>query len=92
MSIGHITVKGCEQIVRLMFVVLVAFISSCGADFGFVLEVCLFTNMHSKIAEWLSSEEVVGCVHSIQVRGVLSDSEEGYFNRGVFFEVYTIIT
>ena len=89
-SIGHI--KGCEQVVRLMLEVLVAFISSCRADFGFVLEICLFTNLHSKIAGWLSSEEVIGCVHSIQVRGVLSDSDEGYFNRGVFFEVYTIIT
>ena len=75
-----------------MLEVLVAFISSCRADFGFVLEICLFTNLHSKIAGWLSSEEVVGCVHSIQVRGVLSDSDEGYFNGGVFFEVYTIIT
>ena len=90
-SIGHIIIKGCEQIVRLMFVVLVAFISSCRDGFGFVLEVCLFTNLHSKIAGWLSSEKVVGCVHSIQVRGILSDSDEGYFNRGVFFEVYTII-
>ena len=91
-SIDHIKIKGCEQIVRLMFVVLVASISSCRDGFGFVLEVCLFTNLHSKIAGWLSSKEVVGCGHSVQVRGILSDSEEGYFNRGVFFEVYTIIT
>ena len=90
MSIDHI--KGCEQIIGLKFVVFVTFISSCGADFGFVLEVCLFTNLHSKIAGWLSSEEVVGCVHSVPMRGVLSDSDEGYFNGGVFFEVYTIIT
>ena len=80
-SIGHIIIKGCEQIVRLMFVVLVEFISSCRDGFGFVLEICLFTNLHSKIAGWLSSEKVVGCVHSIQVRGILSDSDEGYFNR-----------
>ena len=79
-SIGHI--KGCEQVVRLMLEVLVAFISSCRADFGFVLEICLFTNLHSKIAGWLSSEEVVGCVHSIQVRGVLSDSDEGVSIEG----------
>ena len=76
MSIGHIIIKGCEQIVRLMFVVLVAFISSCRDGFGFVLIVCLFTNLHSKIAGWLSSKEVVGCGHSIQVRGILSDYEE----------------
>ena len=60
-SIDHIIIKGCEQIVRLMFVVLVASISSCRDGFGFVLEVCLFTNLHSKIAGWLSSKEVVGC-------------------------------
>ena len=83
MSIDHIIIKGCEQIVRLMFVVFVAFISSYGADFGFVLEVCLFTNLHSKIAGWLSSEEVVGCGHSVPMRDILSDSDEGVSIEGV---------
>ena len=92
MSIDHIIIKGCEQIVRLMFVVLVASILSCRDGFGFVLEVCLFTNLHSKIAGWLSSKEVVGCGHSVQVSLSDSDEVEECFNGGMFFEVYTIIT
>ena len=65
-----------------MLEVLVAFISSCRADFGFVLEICLFTNLHSKIAGWLSSEEVVGCGHSVPMRDILSDSDEGISIEG----------
>ena len=80
-------IKGCEQIVRLMFVVFVAFISSWFCSWNLFIYQLAFQN----------------CRVAFIKRGRrmwTQCSNEGYsvwfwwgcFNRGVFLEVYTIIS